>query len=303
MPTAAHRLHCYRAGSPDTSPVVLVHGLMGRGTTWRAHLPWFASRLPEGAGIYVYDQPYHTGGPFPPSLPAAEVAGQTRRLRADDPDPAVANPDVSTEFFTRALTAAVTRVLAETGAPDVILVGHSMGSMHAWCVAATHPELVRGVVVEDMSPDFRGLTTILYDAYFDSWPVTFTEPDFARLFGDIAGPYFRHSFDKHTDPDGTTRWTLHGYMETFKDIANYWGDHAAWDEWDAVRCPVLLLKARDGVTQGRTMETMAERNPQAFGVYYARHPGHVIHDVDTEFYQRHVGDFLNRLTAKNPQGI
>ena len=297
MSAPTHHLHCFRAGSADTPPVLLVHGLMGRGATWEPHLSWIAQTLPAGAGIYVYDQPYHTGGPFPETLSAAQVAGQPRRWRTDDPNPAIAHPDVSTEFFTQELTSAVTRILAATAAENIILVGHSMGSMHAWCVAAAHPELVRGIVVEDMSPDFRGLTTVLFDDYFDAWPVTFTEADFSQLFGDVAGSYFRRSFDKHEDhTGGTPLWTLHGYMETFTELANYWGEHDTWAAWDAVTCPALLLKARDGVTQGDTMEQMAARNPHASKVHYARQPGHIIHDIDTDFYRHHVGAFLGQLT-------
>lgn len=227
------------------------------------------------------------------------MAGQPRRYRTADPRPELASPDVSTEFFTRQLTAAVREVLAETGAKKVILVGHSMGSLHSWCVAAAHPELVQGVVVEDMSPDFRGLTTVLYDAYFDAWPVTFRAADFISFFGDQAGEYFRRSFDHHaaSTSAGEPLWTLHGYMETFSDIANYWGTHDTWAEWDAVTCPVLLLKAVDGVTQGETMEEMAHRNPHASTVYYATRAGHVIHDADPTFYRRHVGEFLRRLAT------
>src|SRR5262249_43757520 len=38
-------------------PIVLVHGLMGRGSTWSRQLPWLA-----GLGeVYTYDAPWHRG--------------------------------------------------------------------------------------------------------------------------------------------------------------------------------------------------------------------------------------------------
>ena len=39
------------------APIVLVHGLMGRGTTWSLQLPW----LTELGEVYTYDAPWHRG--------------------------------------------------------------------------------------------------------------------------------------------------------------------------------------------------------------------------------------------------
>ena len=38
-------------------PLVLVHGLMGRGSTWSRQLPWL-TRL---GAVYTYDAPWHRG--------------------------------------------------------------------------------------------------------------------------------------------------------------------------------------------------------------------------------------------------
>ena len=45
----------YRGGDGD--PLVLVHGLMGRGSTWSRQLPWL-TRL---GAVYTYDAPWHRG--------------------------------------------------------------------------------------------------------------------------------------------------------------------------------------------------------------------------------------------------
>ena len=107
-------------------PLVLVHGLMGRGTTWTRQLPWL-TRL---GTVYSYDALWHRG------------------RDVDDPHP------ISTERFVADLGDAVSAL----GAP-VRIVGHSMGALHAWCLAAERPELVSALVLEDMAPDFRGRTT------------------------------------------------------------------------------------------------------------------------------------------------
>ena len=45
----------HRGGQGE--PVVLVHGLMGRGSTWSRQLPWL-TRL---GAVYTYDAPWHRG--------------------------------------------------------------------------------------------------------------------------------------------------------------------------------------------------------------------------------------------------
>ncbi|WP_459965771.1 alpha/beta fold hydrolase, partial [Mycobacterium avium] len=68
------------------------------------------------------------------------------------------------------------------------MVGHSMGALHSWCLAAQHPELVSALVVEDMAPDFRGRTTGPWEPWLHALPVEFdsAEQVFAE-FGPVAG--------------------------------------------------------------------------------------------------------------------
>lgn len=135
-------------------PLVLVHGLMGRGSTWARQLPW----LTLLGAVYTYDAPWHRG---------RDVA---------DPHP------ISTERFVADLGDAVSAL----GAPTR-MVGHSMGALHSWCLAAERPELVSALVVEDMAPDFRGRTTGPWEPWLRALPVEFdsAEQVFAE-FGPVA---------------------------------------------------------------------------------------------------------------------
>src|SRR6478752_9416485 len=128
----------HRGGRGD--PVVLVHGLMGRGSTWSRQLSWL-TRL---GAVYSYDAPWHRG---------RDVA---------DPYP------IRTERFVSDLGDAV----AALGRPAV-MVGHSMGALHSWCLAADRPELVTALVVEDMAPDFRGRTTGPWEPWLHALPAEF----------------------------------------------------------------------------------------------------------------------------------
>ncbi|MBB2992089.1 pimeloyl-ACP methyl ester carboxylesterase [Mycolicibacterium iranicum] len=239
-------------------PLVLVHGLMGRGTTWPRQVPWL-SRLGR---VFTYDAPWHRG---------REVA---------DPHP------VSTERFVADLGEAV-----ETLGEPAIMVGHSMGALHSWCLAAARPELVAAVVVEDMAPDFRGRTTGPWEPWVHALPVEFTSADqvFAE-FGPIAGQYFLEAFDRIP-----TGWRLHGHPAKWIEIAAQWGTRDYWAQWEAVAVPTLLLEAGVGVTPPGQMRRMAD-TARAATYLHVPGAGHLLHDDAPGKYRDAVEAFLSTFT-------
>lgn len=253
VPTTSPDLLDYRGGRGE--PVVLVHGLMGRGTTWSRQLGW----LGELGAVYTYDAPWHRG---------RDVA---------DPYP------ISTERFVADLAAAV-RAL---GRP-VRLVGHSMGALHSWCLAAQHPELVSKLVVEDMAPDFRGRTTGPWEPWVHALPVEFGSAEAVLAeFGEVAGRYFLDAFDR--TPTG---WRLHGQAARWIEIAAEWGTRDYWGQWRAVTAPVLLIEAGNSVTPPGQLAQMAATGQRAD---YLRVPdvGHLVHDEAPQVYRAAVEAFLS----------
>lgn len=238
-------------------PLVLVHGLMGRGSTWTRQLPWLT---PLG-DVYTYDAPWHRG----------------RDVGAEG--------QISTERFVADLGDAVSTI----GKPAV-LIGHSMGALHSWCLAATRPDLVEALVVEDMAPDFRGRTTGPWEPWLHALPVEFDSTQ--RVydeFGPVAGRYFLEAFDRTT-----TGWRLHGRPATWIEIAAEWGTRDYWREWEAVRVPALLLEAGNSVTPPGQMARMAQTGHRTT---YLRVPGagHLIHDDAPQAYRQAVESFLSAL--------
>jgi pimeloyl-ACP methyl ester carboxylesterase len=235
-------------------PVVLVHGLMGRGSTWPRQLPWL-TRL---GAVYTYDAPWHRG------------------RDVDDPYP------ISTERFVADLGDAV----ATLGAP-ARLVGHSMGALHSWCLAAQRPDLVSRLVVEDMAPDFRGRTTGPWEPWLHNLPIEFNSAEqvFAE-FGAVAGQYFLEAFDRTA-----TGWRLHGHTTRWIEIAAEWGTRDYWLQWRAVRAPVLLIEAGNSVTPAGQMRSM---NENAYRAAYLHVPdaGHLVHDEAPQVYRQAVESFL-----------
>ncbi|WP_197378943.1 alpha/beta fold hydrolase [Mycolicibacterium mengxianglii] len=248
----------YRGGHGD--PLVLVHGLMGRGTTWVRQLPWL-TRL---GAVYTYDAPWHRG---------RDVA---------DPHP------ISTERFVEDLGHAVEGI-----GTAVRLIGHSMGGLHSWCLAAQRPELVSALVVEDMAPDFRGRTTGPWEPWLLTLPVEFgSARAVTDIFGDVAGRYFLEAFDRTA-----TGWRLHGHVERWVHIAAEWGRRDYWEQWRAVQAPVLLVEAGNSVAPVGQMSLMHQTGHQAS---YRLVPGagHLVHDDAPEEYRRAVQEFLTTFADR-----
>jgi len=238
-------------------PLVLVHGLMGRGTTWPRQIRWL-TRL---GTVYTYDALWHRGRDVFDSHP------------------------ISTERFVADLGDAV----ASLGVP-ARLVGHSMGALHSWCLAAERPELVSALVVEDMAPDFRGRTTGPWEPWLHALPVEFhSEEQVFAEFGDVAGQYFLEAFDRTA-----TGWRLHGHTSRWIEIAAEWGIRDYWSQWQAVRVPALLLEAGNSVTPPGQMVQMSKTN---YPTTYLRVPqaGHLLHDEAPQVYRQAVASFFSQI--------
>jgi pimeloyl-ACP methyl ester carboxylesterase len=241
-------------------PLVLLHGLMGRGSTWTRQLPWLT-----GLGrVYTYDALWHRG---------RDVV---------DPYP------ISTERFVADLAQAISAL----NRPATV-IGHSMGALHGWCLAATRPELVAALVVEDMAPDFRGRTTGPWEPWLHALPVEFsTGQQVIDEFGPVAGQYFLDAFDRTT-----TGYRLHGHVERWIEIAAEWGTRGYWRQWQAVRVPTLLVEAGNSVTPRDQMRRMHETG---FRTTYLKVPsaGHLVHDEAPDVYRDAVGGFLATLSRR-----
>ncbi|WP_018178357.1 alpha/beta fold hydrolase [Jongsikchunia kroppenstedtii] len=244
-------------------PILLLHGLMGRGRTWRRQIPWLRSY----GRVFTIDAAFHRG------------AGADQ---ATGPD------DIANERF----VADIAEVLTVIDRGPAVLIGHSMGGLHAWCTAAEYPELVAAIVVEDMAPDFRGRTTGTWQPWFATWPDRFDGLAHAvEMFGPIAGEYFYDAFD-----DGR----LHGELSVWADIAERWGERDFWEQWQQVRVPALLIEASGGVTPEGQMRTMAETNE--FATLLTVEGGHLLHDDAPQIYRGAVEAFLDGLTVARPSG-
>jgi pimeloyl-ACP methyl ester carboxylesterase len=221
------------------APILLLHGLMGRASTWWESAEWMA-RLGRVVGM---DARGH-------GRSEARGPWTTDRMAAD-----------------------VVDVLTELG--PAVVIGHSMGGLHGLVAAARRPELVRALVVEDMGVDFRGRSAADARAWFTALPQPF--PSLAavrRAFGHPRaefGEYMTECVEERADG-----YHLLARVEHTTAIAAEWAERDHWPAVTAVRCPALLLEAEESVAPDGQMALMAARMPVATHV---RVPGagHLVH--------------------------
>jgi pimeloyl-ACP methyl ester carboxylesterase len=243
----------------DGPPIVLLHGLMGRARTW-----WEVSRwlLPYGRVVGL-DARGHGRGP-------KDGPWHTERFVAD-----------------------VAEVVTELDAGPAIVIGHSMGGLHAWAFAATHPELARAVVVEDMAPDQRGKTVGEWRAYFDSWPVPFQSLAQVREFFGSTGNYFAECVEERADG-----YHLMADLEDLYEIAGEWGRRDYWSFVDNVKCPLLVIEGEHTAMPAGQQAELAARVPGGGRHVVVAGAGHVVHEDAPLEYRGAVEAFLSEVLGR-----
>lgn len=142
-------------GALDPSPgVLLLHGLMGRASHWASTARW----LSERHRAVALDQRGHGRSDKPPH------AAFTREAYVEDAEAA----------------------LEQLGLGPAVLIGHAMGALTAWQLAAKRPDLVSGVIICDMRASALGAASQREWAdWFKAWPVPFaTLADVRKWFGE-----------------------------------------------------------------------------------------------------------------------
>jgi pimeloyl-ACP methyl ester carboxylesterase len=241
----------------DGPPILLLHGLMGRASTWWAVAQWLVAH-----GQVV--------------APDARGHG---RSQAHGP------------WTTGRLVADVESVLEPLGPATVI--AHSMGGLHALVLAARRPDLVRALVVEDIAVDFTDRSAEDARAWFAALPQPFGSLAHVRqVFGfprSEFGDYMAECVEERADG-----YHLLAAVEHTVEIAAEWARIARWDVLPEVRCPTLLVEAEESVAPPGHMAEMARRMPAA---RHVRLPGtgHLVHAADPAAYRRHVEEFLAEI--------
>ncbi|MFF9316663.1 alpha/beta fold hydrolase [Streptomyces sp. NPDC014735] len=255
--------------------VLLLHGLMGRAAHWASTSRWLAARY-RAVGL---DQRGHGRSEKPTEGP------YTR-------DAYVADAEAAIE---------------QLGLAPVTLVGHAMGALTAWQVAAKRPDLVRALVICDMRASALGAASQReWEEWFASWPVPFaTLSDVRKWFGEddprverpnpARGDFFAEVMAERADG-----WRpVFSRRQMLRSRAT-WVFDAHWEELAQVLCPALVLRGIDGVLGRAEAQEMVRVLPRGQYAEVAD-AGHLVHYDQPEGWRTAVEPFLERF-AEGPRG-
>jgi pimeloyl-ACP methyl ester carboxylesterase len=230
------------------APILLLHGLMGRATTW-----WSVARRLTAYGRVV----------------GLDARGHGRS-------------EARGPWTTGRMACDAAEVLEPLG-PGVV-IGHSMGGLHALELAATRPDLVRGLVVEDMGVDFTHLPDS-QPAVMTAWFEAIQQPFPCRAAVVEAlghprpefGDYMAECVEERADG-----FHLLTRVRVAAEIAAEWLQRDHWAAVDAIGCPTLLVEAEESIVPEGQMVEIAVRIP---GAVHARPPGtgHLVHADEDAF--------------------
>lgn len=218
-----------RAAGPDAGVrgacrsrpgVLLLHGLLGRASHWAPT----ARRLAPRFRAVALDQ-----------------RGHGRSERPDGP------------YTAEAYLADAVAAVEQLDLAPVTVIGHAMGALTAWQLAARRPDLVAAVVICDMRAAAAGEEgQRAWREWTRSWPVPFeTLADARRWFAGqdprpgppspVWGDFFAEVMTE--DEDG---WRPAYAPEHLLRSRDSWIRDAHWDELAGVRCPALVVRGVDG---------------------------------------------------------
>ncbi|MGW3359266.1 alpha/beta fold hydrolase [Streptomyces bungoensis] len=173
--------------------------------------------------------------------------------------------------------------LAHLGIDGAVVLGHSLGGVNAYQLAARFPGLVDALIIEDIGAEVDD------DLSFSlSWP--HRAPTRTELLEELgpSASYLMTALREY--PDG---WGLAfdpKDMNASQQHLN--GDH--WNDWLAGDCPALLLRgSRSAVLSEEHAKDMAARRPDTRLMELPA--GHTVHDTVPVEFVAAVSEFLGSL--------
>ncbi|MEJ8661843.1 alpha/beta fold hydrolase [Streptomyces sp. MS1.AVA.4] len=176
-------------------------------------------------------------------------------------------------------------VLDHLGLGEAVVLGHSLGGVNAYQLAARHPERVLALVIEDVG-------AIVDDdlSFCLAWPDR--APSRAALIEEL-GESARYLGDAIREYSNGWGLAFHpeDMMASHKLVK---GDH--WDDWLATSCPALLVHGIHSDTLSADhAAVMMDRRPHTLLVHLPT--GHTVHETDPDGFATAVSEFLASLAA------
>jgi pimeloyl-ACP methyl ester carboxylesterase len=191
---------------------------------------------------------------------AVDMPGRGMSDRLEDPDDYV---------FPTYLTT-LTALIARSGASVVDWIGTSMGGLLGIVMAAQPKAPIRRLVVNDVGPQLEAAALARIGTYIGQDPTFATFAEIEAYLRQISAPFgplsdaqwqYITQTNVRERPDG--RWGLAYDPGIAVPFRNAPAPPDLWPLWDAIRCPVLVLRgAQSDLLSATVAAEMAARGPK-----------------------------------------
>jgi pimeloyl-ACP methyl ester carboxylesterase len=239
-----HRIAYTEWGDPRSERVALcVHGLTRQGRDFD-----YLARALARQGYRVV---------------CPDLVGRGLSDRLDDPE----------EYALPQYAVDMTTLLARLDVPSVDWIGTSLGGLIGMTLAGHDRSPIRKLVINDIGPYLPWSALHRIGSYLRAAPEFF--PNFAAAeqhfrtvlapFGDLTDPEWRHltKYSVARQADGRFRMQYDpGIARAFRPVLFY--NLVLWRYWDAIQCPVLLLRGEySDLLPSDVARSMTRRGPRA----------------------------------------
>lgn len=252
------RLCCVDFGG-DGPPVLLLHGLAGRGLEWRESASW----LREHYHVYALDQRGH-------GMSDKGLNDYSRGAYVND----------------------VIGVIERLQVQSVLLIGQSMGGQNAYLVASRRPDLVRGLIVVEAKVSPNPNVQEMIRKWLRGWPLPFPSlADAKTYFG--GDTLYAQTWLEILEERSDGFWPQFHFEDMLRSVADQAvSDYT--DEWRRIQCSTLLVGGEKSFLSQDELRAMAQQLPHARYIQIAG-ADHDLHLSQPQTWRQEAEAFLRNL--------
>lgn len=184
---------------------------------------------------------------------------------------------------------------------DFVALGHSFGLRPLLRMTHLYPDRIKGLIVEDSSPELSGKSFEFLRDVVEATPVPFKDREESRRYFDgrfASQPTLSRFLQSNVrpGPDNLLRWRFNA--PALRDLLEEAARSPMWEEWSAYTGPVQMIIGensdytnpvlRDRCVKSRVGPTEIEIIPQS---------GHWVHSDQPELFTQSLIKILKALIA------